>query len=130
MVIRFRPGKLGEKLDPLTCRVDYYPKRGSRDYMLANPQNLRPIFSQERLATSLHTTYLHETVLDAASLVNSSIPIVDSALLIKDIKAAYSADPVTSWELNLCLNGTSSPRFSLTSSGLLLLGRCIYVPGH
>jgi hypothetical protein len=58
MVICFRPGKLSKKPDTLTRRVDYYLKRGDRDYNLANLQNLRPIFSQEQLATLLRTTYL------------------------------------------------------------------------
>ena len=53
MVVRFRPGKLSEKPDSLTRQMDYYLKGGDRDYMLANPQNLHPIFTQERLATAL-----------------------------------------------------------------------------
>src|SRR5882757_8228025 len=118
MVIHFRPGKLSEKPDSFTHRVDYYLKGGDRDYMLANPQNLRPIFSQEQLTTSLCTTYLCKSALVAASLVNSSIPIIDSTLLIEDIKAAYSTDLLSLQELNLCLNSTPSSHFSLSSSGL------------
>src|SRR5258706_3691568 len=53
MVVCFRPGKLGEKPDSLTRRVDYYLKEGDRDFMLANPQNLRPVFTQEKLAAAL-----------------------------------------------------------------------------
>ena len=53
MVVHFRPGKLGEKPDSLTCQVDYYLKEGDRDFMLANPQNLRPVFTQEKLAAAL-----------------------------------------------------------------------------
>jgi len=49
MVIRFRPGKLGEKPDSLTRRVDYYLKGGIRDYTRAKPQNLRPIFRKNSL---------------------------------------------------------------------------------
>jgi len=37
MVVRFRPGKLGEKPDSLTRQVDFYLKRGDRDFLLANP---------------------------------------------------------------------------------------------
>src|SRR5882757_7246525 len=128
MCICFRPGKLGEKPDTLTRRVDYYLKKGDRDFTLANPQNLRPIFSQEQLATSLRATYLREIALDAASLVDSDIPLIDSALLIEDIKASYVADPLATRELDLCLNGTPSTRFSLSSAGLLLLDRRVYVP--
>jgi hypothetical protein len=58
MVIHFHPSKLGKKPDTLTCRVDYYLKKGDRDYNLVNPQNLHLIFSQEKLTASLHTIYL------------------------------------------------------------------------
>ncbi len=53
MVLRLCPEKLGEKPDSLTRRIDYYLKEGDRDYTLANPQNLRPIITQERFATAL-----------------------------------------------------------------------------
>jgi hypothetical protein len=87
MVICFRPGKLGEKLDSLTCRADFYLKGGDRDYTLVNPQNLHPIFMQEQLAILLHATSLHDIAMDAAALIDSSIPILDTASLVKDIKA-------------------------------------------
>src|SRR5215469_1347967 len=44
LVIRFRPGRLGEKPDALTRRHDIYLKKGDSDYARANPQNLRPVF--------------------------------------------------------------------------------------
>ncbi|KIO05095.1 hypothetical protein M404DRAFT_78420, partial [Pisolithus tinctorius Marx 270] len=56
MVIQFRPGKLGAKPDTLTRRWDIYPKEGDSDYAQVNPQNLRPVFMQEQLATSLCAT--------------------------------------------------------------------------
>jgi len=130
MVIRFRPGKLGEKPDSLTRRVDFYLKKGDRDYTLANPQNLRPIFSPEQLATSLRATRLREVSLDAAALVDSSIPILDISALVEDIKAGLSIDPLSHRELDLCLKESPSPRFSLSSSGLLLMDRRIYVPEY
>ena len=58
MVIRFRPGKLGTKPDVLTRRWDVYPKEGSSDYASINPQNLRPVLTNEQLALSLHTSTL------------------------------------------------------------------------
>lgn len=130
MVIRFRPGKLGEKPDSLTRRADYYLKRGDRDFTLANPQNLRPIFSQEQLATSFRATQLREVAQDAAALVDSSIPVIDIAALIEDIKAGYSVDPVASRELDLCHKGSPSPRFSVSPAGLLLMDRRVYVPQY
>ena len=108
MVICFRPGKLGEKLDSLTHHVDFYLKRGDRDYMLANPQNLHPIFMQEQLATLLCTTHLQEFIADAATLIDTSIPILDVSALLEDIKAGYAVDPLASRELGLCLQGSPS----------------------
>ena len=130
MVIRFRPGKLGEKPDSLTQRVDFYLKKGDRDNMLANPQNLCPIFSQEQLATLLCATRLCEVSLDTAALVDSSILILDISALVEDIKAGLSVDPLSHRELDLCLKESPSPCFSLSSSGLLLMDRCIYVPEY
>jgi len=53
MVVRFRLGKLGTKPDVLTRCWDVYPKEGDKDYAHVNPQNFRPIFTQEQLASSL-----------------------------------------------------------------------------
>jgi len=110
--------------------VDYYLKGGDRDYMLANPQNFRPMFSQEQLATSLHATHLREVVLHAASIFDTSIPLIDSAALLEDTKSAYAVDPTAIRELDLCLNGTPSPCFSISRLGLLLLDRRVYVPEY
>ena len=57
-VIRFRPGKLGAKPDALTRRWDVYRKGGNSDFASVNPTNLRPIFTQEQLISSLRATYL------------------------------------------------------------------------
>ena len=130
MIIRFRPSKLGEKPDSLTCHVDYYLKGGDRDYILANPQNLRPLFSQEQLAASLRATRLQEVAKDAAALVDSSIPILDAAALVEDIKIGLAIDPLAKREFDLCSKSTPSPRFSLSPSGLLLLDRRVYVPDY
>jgi hypothetical protein len=130
MTICFRPSKLGEKPDTLTRRADYYLKKGDRDFDLVNPQNLQPIFTQEQLAMSLRATVLCETARDAAALVDSATPIIDSALLINDIKTAYDSDPITCHELECCRDGTPSDRFSLSPSSLLLLDNRVYVPDH
>jgi hypothetical protein len=108
--------------------ADYYLKGGDRDYTLANLQNLHPIFMQEQLATSLCATRLHKVALDAASLVDSSIPILDSVALLEDIKAGLTVDPLANRELEQCLKGSPSPRFTLSSSGLLLMDHHVYIP--
>src|SRR5258706_2239642 len=69
MVVQFRPSKLSEKPDSLTHRIDYYLKEGDRDFSLANPQNLRPVFTQEKLAATLRATHLRPITSLAASLV-------------------------------------------------------------
>ena len=63
LVICFHPGKLGTKPDALTRRWDVYPKEGDSDYAKINLQNLRPVFTQEQLASSLRATYYSEPVL-------------------------------------------------------------------
>src|SRR5258706_7954995 len=103
MVVRFHPGKLSEKPDSLTCQMDYYLKGGDRDFTLANPQNLHPVFSQEHLATSLCATWLQEVVSDAVALVDIPIPIIDTAALVEDIKEGLAVDPIAKRELDLCL---------------------------
>ena len=108
-------------------QADYYLKRGDRDLTLANPQNFCPFFMQEQLAILLRATCLHDVTLLAASLFDLSTPIIDSAALIEDIKASYPANPLASWEFDLCLNGTPSNRFSLLTSGLLLFDRRVFV---
>ncbi|KIN97850.1 hypothetical protein M404DRAFT_78300, partial [Pisolithus tinctorius Marx 270] len=70
MIIRFRPGKLRAKPDALTRRWDVYPKEGDSGYARVNPQNLRPVFTQEQLAVSLRATYLEYPVLRAVALMD------------------------------------------------------------
>jgi len=110
MAIRLRPGTLGEKPDSHTWRADFYLTRGDRVYTLASLQNLRPIFTQEQLATSFRATQLHDVAMDLAALVDCSVPILD-------ISAGLAVDPLSSWELDICLKGSPSPRFSLSLFG-------------
>jgi hypothetical protein len=121
-VIHFQPGKLGEKPDTLTWHADYYLKRGDRDYMLANPQNPHPMLMQEQLTTSLCVTFLCAVILDAAALVDSSIPIINTTTLAKDIKSMYFDDPIAKHKYNSYAQGVFSLlqfislRFTLTGS--------------
>src|SRR6266540_3788397 len=62
-----------------------YLKEGGSDYATVNPQNLKPIFSQEQLATSLHTTKLYSTAVSGAY-------IIDINQLTEDIQSAYLHD--------------------------------------
>jgi len=87
LVIRFCPGKPGAKLDALTRRWDVYPKEGNSGYTWVNPQNLRPVFTQEQLSNSLHATYLEFPVLHAAA-------IMDVEALHSDILSALPSDPI------------------------------------
>jgi hypothetical protein len=78
------PGKLGTKPDSLTRRWDVYPKGGSSDYATVNPNNLRPMFTQEQISASLRATQLVEPVLRATV-------IMDQEQLNSDILSALSA---------------------------------------
>jgi len=81
MIIRFRPRKLGAKLDSLTRCWDVCPKEGDKDYAQVNPHNFRPVFTSEQLASSLQASTLAFPVLCAAVLM-------DVEQLHKDILSA------------------------------------------
>ena len=58
LTIHFHSGRLGAKPDALTHHWDVYPKEGDRDYARVNPHNLKPMFTQEQLTSSLRVTIL------------------------------------------------------------------------
>jgi len=109
--------------------MDYYTKGGDRDYILANLQNLHPIFTQEHLATLLHATCLQPVASDVAALVDLSVPLLDTAALVEDIKAGLLVNPLEIQDIDLCHKGSPSC-FSISSSGLLLMDRQIYIPDY
>ena len=57
----------------------------SSDYTKINPQNLRPVFTQEQLASSLRASYYLEPVLQAVGLM-------DIGQLHDDIPSAQKSD--------------------------------------
>jgi len=91
--IHFHPGKLGAKPDVLTRQWDVYPKEGDSGYAQVNPQNLRPVFTQEQLTNSLHATYLEFLVLHA-------VAIMDVETLHSDILSALPSDPIAQIHLS------------------------------
>jgi hypothetical protein len=117
MIIRFRPGKLGVKPDALTRRWDVYRKGGNSDFALANPSNLRPIFTQEQLSTSLRRTAL------ATPIIRNAI-IMDIQQLHNDIRSSLTLDPLSSTHLPT----PTAPNWTLDDSGLLRHHDQIYVP--
>jgi transposase InsO family protein len=119
MIVRFHPGKLGAKPDALTRRWDVYPKEGDKDYALVNPQNFRPVFTQEQLASSLRATCLYAPVIRASSLV-------DVEAIHQDIISAQSTDPALAEYLSLPIPEDS--RWSRDADGLVRLDKRIYVP--
>ena len=119
-VIRFRPGKLGTKPDALTRRWDVYPKEGDSDYATLNPHNLRPIFTEQQLISSLRASSLFEPVLRAAS-------VMDVHQLHQDILSALQEDPAAQTHLQIARDSVD-PRWTISSEGLLLCDGRIYVP--
>ena len=117
MVIWFQPGKLGTKPDALTCCWDVYPKEGSSDYASINPQNLRPIFTDEQLASSLHATTFWLPAL------HSSL-IMDTKRLQADIVSSLQSDPTALEHLA----DEAESRWTTSPDGLLQLDDRIYVP--
>ena len=116
LAIRFRPGRLGGKPDALTRRYDVYLKRGDSGYASVNPQNLRPVFTQEQLITSLRATFSEEIFLRAAFTI-------DTQALDDSIRAAYDTD-----ELARQIRGSPQPPWSNSDDGFLLCDNRIYVP--
>ena len=116
LVVRFRPGKLGAKPDALTRRWDVYAKEGVNDYAKVNPQNYRPVFTQEQLSISLCAS-----MLISAALRGSLIMDVDK--LHQDIRNAYTTDPTASVQFPQ----PSNAQWTLTD-GLLRYNDRIYVP--
>jgi len=108
LVICLRPRKLSTKPDALTCQWDVYLKEGGSDYTTVNPQNLKPIFSHEQLASSLHGSKLYSTAVSGAY-------IMDLEQLTKDIRSAYPHDPVSSVQLPT----PSALKWSLSEDGML-----------
>ena len=86
------------------------------DYGSINPHNLCPIFTQEQLALSLHTTFFSVPALHATI-------IMDIEKLCSDIHSSLCSDPITSAQLD-----SLSPCWSVDSEGFLLLNDKIYIP--
>ena len=103
MVIRFRPGHLGTKPDALTRRWDVYPKGGSSDYATVNPQNLRPIFTNEQLALSLRATALIYPALRASTLMDVNKLHSDICSALKNDKVALQYSNPTNTDENWTL---------------------------
>ena len=116
LTIRFCPSHLGTKPNALTRQWDIYPKEGGSDYASVNPHNLHPIFTQEQLASSLHTTFLSVPTLCATI-------IMDIEKLCSNIRSSLCSDPIASTQLDF-----PSPCWSIDSEGFLLLDNKIYVP--
>ena len=100
----------------LTRRWDIYPKEGGSNYASINPHNLHPIFTQEQLASSLHTAFLSVPTLHA-------VIIMDIEKLCSNICSSLCSDLIASTQLD-----SPSPRWSVNSEGFLLLNNKIYIP--
>ena len=115
LVIRFRPGHLGTKLDTLTRQWDVYPTGGNTSYATVNSHNFKPIFTQEQLAASVQATILLFPSLRPAT-------VVDLDILHQDILSALPGDPIATKHIS------ADSRWSTDPNGLLLLDNRIYVP--
>ena len=116
MTIHFRPGKLGTKPNSLTRRWDVYPKGGNSDYTSVNPNNLRPMFTQEQISVSLCATELLEPVLHATV-------IMDQEQLNSDILSTLPDNPMYKTQ-----SKELQPHWSITTDGFLRHDSLIYIP--
>ena len=120
LTIRFRPGKLSAKPDVLTCRPDVYPKGSEHDYSSSNPNNLRPVFSEQQLITSFCATVLEP-------IVDQALENIDIEQLHTDILEGLQHDKFTQDILSSPIPPNS--RYSLAPSGHLINHR-MYVPDY
>jgi len=116
LLIRFRPGKQGEK-------PDVYPKRGDRDYTQVNPHNFKPVFGSDQLSTLLHASYTLDTVLRATE-------VLGTVYLLLGIEDGLRVDPVAVKLVDECQSEEPPKLFSLSDSGLLLKEGRLYVPDY
>jgi hypothetical protein len=92
LVICFRPRHLGTKPDSLTRCWDVYPKGGNSDYAVINPNNLRPVFTQNQLCAALRASAL------TGPVIRNTI-VMDIAKLHSDIVDALPSDTFSSGHL-------------------------------
>lgn len=123
----FRPGKLGEKLDFLARRVDYYLKGEDRNSTLANPQNLCPVFSQEQFTTSLRSTRLQEVTSDIVTQGIIFIPTADAATAV-DVADAFATH--VSAKHGILLHVSSDHGSEFTSHFFHSLGALLFMCIH
>jgi hypothetical protein len=89
---------------------------GNSDYATINPNNLRPIFTEEQFSASLRATELLIPVLSATV-------IMDQEQLNSDILSALSDDLLYIAHLN-----ELQSRWSITPDGFLCHDNLIYIP--
>ncbi len=94
-----------------------YPREGSSDYARINPQNLRPVFTNDQLASSLHTTILQGPVLHGS--LN-----MDMEWLHIDIRADLQSDLMALEHLS----STADPHWVTSPDSLLRCDNRIYIP--
>ena len=92
-----------------------YPKGGNSDYAKVNPNNCRPVFTQEQLSASLRATQLYEPVLRASV-------IMDQDQLHTNILQSLSTDP-----LFLAHQKDPKPHWTITPDGYLQHDNLIYI---
>ena len=98
-------------------RWDVYPKEGSSNYTSINPQNLRPIFTDEQLALSLCATTFWLPALRGSL-------IMDTERLQANIVSSLQLDPTALEHLS----DEAESRWTTSPDRLLWLDDCIYIP--
>src|SRR5882724_4091322 len=104
LVIWFRPGNFGTKPNALTRQWDVYLKEGSSNYASVNPQNFRPVFTSEQLASSLQATTLTIQPLEVPSLW-----IPSGSTLISEFNSEKIPCPKNTSRLNQTQTGPLTP---------------------
>ena len=114
-IIKYRPGKLGEKPDALTRRPDLYPSPGESGYASANPQNFVQLLKDGQL---VRTTTENK--------------VLDSSLILDLIREGITTDPTSAEQLTRMRSSTSETdsEYELSPSGFLLFRKRLFVPNY
>src|SRR5258708_8255789 len=118
MKVHFRPGRLGSKVDALTCRWDIYMEGDDAE---AVATNIHPVFTSDQLA--------EVPVLACAGSMEDPMPsnTLDQDVHTTSITAAYMVDDhaLKLWEQ---IRSTNQPDRWMEREGRLLFHERLYVP--
>src|SRR5260221_1424868 len=118
MKVQFRPGRLGSKLDVLTCRWDIYTEGDNPE---PAPTNVCPVFTIEQLAGT--PVLVHAGTMEDPTPSNT----LDHNALAESITTAYAEDKLAK-KIHKQIKTANQPDGWMEREGCLLFCERKYVP--